>query len=161
MGKFKLKNTPEAKLIIMLHHAEHNIFKSKIPRVLKSIVLLFFSVLNHLIIQILFNCIIPKGVKMGKNITLPHPFGIVMTPHLKIGDNVKIMHQVTIGRNELSDKPVEGIEICDNVFIGAGAKIIGNSLRIGSGSIIGANAVVVKDVPDGATVVGVPARKIR
>jgi len=161
MVKFKLKNTLEARLIISLHNTEHNIFKSRFPRILKKIVLLFFSVLNHLIIQILFNCIIPKEVKIGKNVTLPHPFGIVMTPRLKIGDNVKIMHQVTIGRNELSDKPLEGIEICDNVFIGAGAKIISNSLRIGSDSIIGANAVVIEDVPDGATVVGVPAKRIR
>ena len=71
------------------------------------------------------------------------------------GHNVFIEHQVTIGA-EKQQAPVLG----DNIFIGAGAKILGN-VRIGNDVKIGANAVVTKDVPDGATVIGIPARVIK
>jgi serine O-acetyltransferase len=67
---------------------------------------------------------------------------------------VVIEHQVTIGA-EKGQSPVLG----DNVFIGAGAKIIG-AVRIGSDVKVGANAVVLDDVPTGATVVGIPARVV-
>jgi serine O-acetyltransferase len=63
-------------------------------------------------------------------------------------------HQVTIG-SEKGLAPVLG----DDVFVGAGAKIIGG-VRVGRGTRIGANAVVISDVPDGATAVGVPARMV-
>lgn len=65
------------------------------------------------------------------------------------------MHQVTIGTRDIDESAVIG----DNVFIGAGAKILGK-IKIGNGAKIGANAVVIKDVPENATVVGVPGRII-
>lgn len=68
-----------------------------------------------------------------------------------IGNNCTIFHQVTIGIDELKGR--EAPVIGDNVYIGAGAKIIGN-VHVGSISRIGANAVITKDVPVGATVVG-------
>ena len=71
------------------------------------------------------------------------------------GANVKIEHQVTIGA-ERRQSPVIG----DDVFIGAGAKILG-SVHVGDGARIGANAVVVRDVPPHATVVGIPAKVVR
>lgn len=72
-----------------------------------------------------------------------------------IGANVTIMHQVTIGTRDIDESAVIG----DDVFIGAGAKILGK-IKIGNGAKIGANAVVIKDVPANATVVGVPGRII-
>lgn len=65
------------------------------------------------------------------------------------------MHQVTIGTRDIDESAVIG----DDVFIGVGAKILGK-IRIGNGAKIGANAVVIKDVPANATVVGVPGRII-
>jgi serine O-acetyltransferase len=71
------------------------------------------------------------------------------------GSGIKIEHQVTIGAEERMS-PVLG----DDVFIGAGAKVVGGC-RIGNHVRIGANAVVIKDVPDGNTAVGIPARNIQ
>jgi serine O-acetyltransferase len=90
------------------------------------------------------------GVSLPETVFLPHPFGIVVTSGAVFGIDVVIGHQVTIGnRNGEMKAPVIG----DRVYIGAGAKILG-PVRIGNDAIIGANAVVTKDVPAGATVVG-------
>ena len=71
------------------------------------------------------------------------------------GAGVKVEHQVTIGA-ERRESPRLG----DDVFVGAGAKILG-AVSVGTGARVGANAVVVKDVPAFATVVGIPARVVR
>jgi serine O-acetyltransferase len=86
---------------------------------------------------------------------LIHSNGVVINTSVRGGKNVFIEHQVTIGA-EKGEAPVLG----DNVFIGAGAKIVG-AVRIGNDVKIGANAVVTKDLPDGATAVGIPARVIK
>lgn len=90
---------------------------------------------------------------LGEGVRLPHPFGIIINRTASIGRNVTIFHQVTIGVNEHHGRPDVAPTIGDNVFIGAGAKIIG-PITVGNNVRIGANAVVTKDVPDNATVVG-------
>ena len=85
---------------------------------------------------------------------LIHSSGIFINASVRGGSDIKIEHQVTIGA-ERNVSPMLG----DDIFIGAGAKIVGG-LRIGSRVRIGANAVVLSDVPDGSTAVGVPARII-
>ena len=81
---------------------------------------------------------------------MPHPYGIIVHSTAVLGKNVVIMQQVTIGARKLDNlSPVIG----DEVFIGAGAKVLGG-IHVGSESIIGANAVITKDVPAGSTVVG-------
>ena len=83
--------------------------------------------------------------------------GVVLHPHVVIGEKVLIQHQVTIGGSGYSDKvPCVG----DDVYIGAGAKIIG-PIEIGSHCVIVANAVVVKSVPSRCVVAGVPAKIIK
>ena len=98
------------------------------------------------------NCIIGRGATFGPGFVLVHSNGVVINTAVVGGRNVKIEHQVTIGA-ERGASPILG----DDIFIGAGAKILG-SIRVGSRVRIGANAVVVKDVPDDVTAVGVPAR---
>jgi len=97
-------------------------------------------------------CIIGRGAQFGPGFVLIHSCGVVINTEVHGGREVKLEHQVTIGA-ERNVSPILG----DDIFIGAGAKIVG-SVRIGSRVKIGANAVVVTDVPDDATAVGVPAR---
>lgn len=80
--------------------------------------------------------------------------GIIVSYYANIGENCTIMQQVTI-----AEEHGKAASIGNNVFIGAGAKIIGG-VHIGNNVKIGANAVVVNDVPDDCTAVGVPARII-
>lgn len=99
--------------------------------------------------------IIGRGVEFGPGLVLVHATGVVINASVRGGANVVIEHQVTIGA-ERRASPVLG----DDVFIGAGAKVIGD-VTIGDGARIGANAVVVDDVPAQTTVVGIPARPVR
>jgi serine O-acetyltransferase len=112
---------------------------------------MFFNKAN----AICCNCIIGRGAEFGPGFVLIHSTGVVINAGARGGTNVKIEHQVTIGA-EKRQAPVLG----DDVFIGAGAKILG-SIRIGSRTRIGANAVVLHDVPDDCTAVGIPARVVR
>jgi serine O-acetyltransferase len=90
------------------------------------------------------------GLALPKTVFLPHPMGIVIHSGTRIGDNVVIGHQVTLGGRDLSGAAPQ---VEEGVYIGAGAKILGG-VRIGRGATVGANAVVTKDVPAGTTVVG-------
>ena len=101
------------------------------------------------------NCIIGRGAEFGPGFVLIHGTGVVINGEVRGGSNVKLEHQVTIGA-EGRQSPVLG----DDVFVGAGAKVIG-PVAVGSGARVGANAVVVDDVPSYSTVVGIPARVVR
>jgi serine O-acetyltransferase len=100
------------------------------------------------------NCIIGRGADFGPEFVLVHSTGIVINGQVRGGCRVYIEHQVTIGA-EGRHSPRLG----DDVFIGAGAKIVG-PVVVGSHTRIGANAVVIGNVPDYATAVGVPARVV-
>ena len=99
-------------------------------------------------------CIIGRGADFGPEFVLVHSQGVVINTAVRGGRHVVIEHQVTVGA-EKGTAPVLG----DNVFIGAGAKVVG-ACHVGSGAKVGANAVVIDDVPEGATAVGVPARVV-
>jgi serine O-acetyltransferase len=99
-------------------------------------------------------CVIGRNARFGPGFVLVHSIGVVINSSVRGGRDVKIEHQVTIGA-EKNESPVLG----DDVFIGAGAKIVGG-VRLGSRVKVGANAVVVDDVPDGTTVAGIPARPV-
>ena len=95
---------------------------------------------------------------VGAGLYIGHFGGIHVNHGAVIGNNCNIQQDVTLGkanRGARAGSPVIG----NNVFIGAGAKIIGH-IVIGDGAAIGANAVVTKDVPPGAAVAGVPARVV-
>jgi len=106
-------------------------------------------------LKIKFSCDIKKN--LPKSVNLPHPVGIVISNTAEIGENVTIYQNVTIGWT-LGEKERKAGSIGDNVIIYSGAKIIGN-ITIGDNAIVGANAVVIHDVPENMTVVGVPASK--
>ena len=103
---------------------------------------------------------IHPGASIGKNLFIDHGTGVVIGETAVIGDNVTMFHGVTLGgtSNERDKKrhPTSG----NNVFIGSGAKILGN-ITIGNNVKIGANAVVLKDVEDDRTVVGIPGYVVK
>lgn len=102
---------------------------------------------------------IHPGARIGKNLFIDHGTGIVIGETAEIGDNVTLYHGVTLGGTG-KDTGKRHPTVGNNVFIGAGAHILG-PIRIGDGAKIGAGAVVVRDVPAGTTVVGVPAHIVR
>lgn len=101
------------------------------------------------------DCIIGRGAEIGEGLVIIHSQGIVINGQVKAGRNLHLEHQVTIGADRRRS-PVLG----DDVFIGAGAKVLG-SVTIGDGARIGANAVVVHDVAPRTTEVGIPSRPVR
>lgn len=115
------------------------------------------SKILYTINRIVFSNDIPPSVEFGTNLKLPHyGLGITIHPKVKIGDNVTIYQNVTIGCRNQQGPP----RIGNNVLIGAGACILGK-IKIGNNVQIGANAVVIKDVEDNDIVVGIPAHSTK
>ena len=108
------------------------------------------AVFQHRFWSVVASADIPLNCQFGGGLRLPHTVGIVIHPSAKIGPNAAIFQQVTI---------VGDVEIGGQVEIGAGAKIV-RPVKIGNHVRIGANAVVLNDIPDGATVVGIPAKEV-
>lgn len=102
---------------------------------------------------------LPYTVELGHGVVFEHQHGIVIHGHTKIGDGCIIRQGVTIGNKSL-DSPFEAPIIGNYVNIGAGAKILGK-VTIGHHASIGANAVVIHDIPDYAVAVGIPAKVIK
>lgn len=102
---------------------------------------------------------IHPGATIGKGLFIDHGAGVVIGETALIGNNVTLYHGVTLGGTSLKSE-VRHPQLGDNIIIGAGAQLLG-PIKVGSGAKIGSNAVVVKDVDEDATMVGVPARKVR
>jgi len=115
------------------------------------------AVLQHRFWSVVTGADIPLNTRIGKGVQLPHPNGVVIHPDATIGDNCMLMQQSTIGVKSALDDSVPTLE--HDVFIGAGARVLGG-ITIGAYSTIGANAVVLQDVPPGSMVVGIPAKVI-
>lgn len=98
---------------------------------------------------------IHPGATIGRRFFIDHGMGVVIGETAEIGDDVMIYHGVTLGGRSLA-KVKRHPTIGDRVVIGAGAKVLG-PITIGADSAIGANAVVVKDAPEGSIVTGIPA----
>jgi len=102
---------------------------------------------------------IHPGAKLGKHFFIDHGTGVVIGETATIGDNVTMYHGVTLGGT--SFKPgIRHPQIGDNVVIGSGAQLLG-PIDVGVGAKIGSNAVVIQDVKENATMVGVPAREVK
>ena len=98
---------------------------------------------------------IHPGAQIGRRFFIDHGMGVVVGETAEVGDDVMLYHGVTLGGRSM-ERVKRHPTVEDGVTIGAGARVLGPVL-IGAHSQIGANAVVVKDVPSGATAVGIPA----
>jgi serine O-acetyltransferase len=123
------------------------------PSIIRKPFSLVYHVLDKLI-QILAGIELPSEVELGHNFVIDHFGGIIISGYARFGDNCRIRNGVVVGLRRIEDNraPVIG----NNVDIGAGAKLLG-PIRIGDNVLIGANAVVLCDVPSNSIAVGVPA----
>jgi serine O-acetyltransferase len=101
------------------------------------------------------------GMTIGKGFMIVHPVGVNIGYGLTIGDNVSIAGGVTAAARyyEETGRPQEFATIEDGAVIGAHAVLVGG-VRVGKNAVVGANSVVLSDVPDNAVVMGVPARRV-
>ena len=129
-------------------------FRSRLVRYPLGVLHLFLAKLAEML------CGVTIGVsaRIGRRLVIEHSGGIVVHGNAVLGDDCIIRQGVTIGNRRL-DRPLEAPHIGHRVNIGAGAKILG-AVQVGDDAEIGANAVVITDVPAGALAVGVPARII-
>ncbi|ROH91663.1 serine acetyltransferase [Stagnimonas aquatica] len=123
-----------------------------------------FRAVSHLLFIRLerdYSTYIHKKSRIGPGFKMPHPAGIVIGAGVVIEDNVTVYQQVTLGGARKGDY-LDGNypHIKKGTVIFAGAKILGK-LTVGENSVIGANAVVTKDVPDNCIAVGIPARILK
>jgi serine O-acetyltransferase len=102
---------------------------------------------------------IHPGAKIGRRFFIDHGMGVVIGETTEIGNDVTLYHQVTLGGTS-TKKGKRHPTIGNNVVIGAGAKVLG-PVKVGDNCKIGANSVVVKDVPPNSTVVGIPGKVVR
>jgi serine O-acetyltransferase len=123
------------------------------PALLRKPLSLLYKVLYKLV-QVLTGIELPCEVEVGRGFVIDHFGGIVVSGYARFGERCRIRNGVVVGLARV-DQPCAPV-IGDDVDIGAGAKVLGD-IRIGDRVLIGANAVVVTDVPDDHIAVGVPA----
>lgn len=137
--------------VVLLYRIGHKLIKSQ--SILNKCFLFFLSIYyKHY--QYITGIELPFSTNIGKGLIFAHTSNIVIGGNVEIGENCTIFQGVTIGsmRSKTGGTP----RIGNNVVIFPGAKIIGN-VYVGDNAVIGANSVVVKDVPENAVVAGVPA----
>lgn len=156
-----LENDPAARTkleVFLLYPCIHALFAYRIAHFLFKYKCFFLARLISQISRFLTGIEIHPGATIGKGLFIDHGMGVVIGETAEIGDDVMLYHGVTLGGTG-KDKGKRHPTVGNNVTIGAGAKVLG-PIKIGENAKIGSNAVVLKDVPSGATTVGIPARNI-
>ncbi len=156
-----LENDPAARSkieVFLLYPTIHSMIAYRMAHFLYNRKIFFLARIISQIARFFTGIEIHPGAKIGKGLFIDHGMGVVIGETAEIGDNVLLYHGVTLGGTG-KDKGKRHPTLGDNVVIGAGAKVLG-PIYIGNGSKIGANSVVLKDVPEGATAVGIPAKNI-
>ena len=132
---------------LMFHKAAHFFYKFKIP--------IFPRLISHLS-RWITGIEIHPGASFGNRVFIDHGKGVVIGETAEVGNDVVIYQGVTLGGTS-TKKVKRHPTLGDNIVVGCGAKILGN-IKIGDNCQIGANSVVLKDIPPNSTVVGIPAR---
>lgn len=142
--------------IILLYAGFHAIIVYRITHVLWNVKIPFFPRWLSQLARFFTGIEIHPGATIGKGLFIDHGMGVVIGETAIIGENVTLFQGVTLGgtgKEHGKRHPTLG----NNIVVGTGAKVLGN-ITIGDNSYIGANAVVIRDVPANSTVVGVPGR---
>lgn len=150
-----IKNSAEVFLYpgfyaILFHRYSHKLYKKKhyfLARLISQLIRGFTGIEIH------------PGATIGKGLFIDHGMGVVIGETCEIGDNVTIYHGVTLGGTG-KDHGKRHPTIGNNVMISTGAKILG-PFKVGDNSRIAANAVVLQEVPEDSTVVGIPGKVVR
>lgn len=150
------EGSSKSRLILLMFRATQILGNLPVP-LLSS----FFRNFYILIVEWVLGVELPWDTKIGSDLRLIHGVGLVVNNGTIIGNNCILRHSTTIGNKKLSNGSYTGSpKIGDNVEVGSNVVIIG-PITIGNNAVIGAGSVVVKDVPEGAVVVGNPAKVIR
>ncbi len=128
------------------------------PKLLRAPFSLIYRALYRYVRNI-YGIDLPYTVKLGRRVVIEHQSCIIIHGYCVIGDDCILRQGVTLG-NRYIDRPLEAPRLGNRVNVGAGTKILGN-ITIGNDVNIGANAVVLKDILDGQTAVGIPAKVIK
>jgi len=145
--------------IFLLYSGVHAVAHYRIAHFFYSIHLYFIARAISQMARLFTGTEIHPGARIGKGLFIDHGMGIVIGETTIIGDNCTLYQNVTLGGTG-KDKGKRHPTIGDNVMIGSGAKVLG-PFTVGSHSKIAANAVVLSEVPEHSTCVGVPARVVR
>lgn len=150
------RNTLE---IILTYSGMHAVWTYRFTHLLWKMRLRLIARIISTVSRTLTGVEIHPGATIGKNLVIDHGMGIVIGETARIGNGVLIYHGVTLGATGNDPSGRRHPTVCNGAMISAGAKILGN-IKIGAYAKVGANAVVLKDVPDYSTAVGIPAKII-
>lgn len=154
-----LNNDPAARSsieVFLLYPSVNAVLHYRIAHSLYKKRLFFLARLISQFARFLTGIEIHPGATIGKGLFIDHGMGVVIGETAEVGDNVTLYHGVTLGGTG-KEKGKRHPTVGSNVVVGSGAKILG-PIYIGDGSKIGANSVVLKDVPVNSTVVGIPGK---
>ncbi len=146
-NRFEVLTTYPGVHAVIAHRFSHWLWNHKIK---------WLARVNSAIARWLTGIEIHPGATIGHRFFIDHGMGVVIGETAEIGDDCTLYHGVTLGGIKMF-KGKRHPTLARNVVVGAGAKVLG-PITLGEGVRVGSNAVVVKDVPEGATVVGVPGR---
>ncbi|MDR2655444.1 MAG: serine O-acetyltransferase [Oscillospiraceae bacterium] len=149
-NKFQILFTSQGLHALIFHRFNHFLFTHRLK---------FLARWLAFIARFLTNIEIHPGARIGKGILIDHGASVVIGETAVVGDGCVFFHGATLGGTG-KEKGKRHPTIGSNVFVGTGAKVLGN-LYIGDNARIGANAVVLKDVPQNCTVVGVPSKIVK
>lgn len=156
-----MKNDPAARSfleVLLLYPGVHAMIVYRAAHFLYTKRLFFLARLISQMARFFTGIEIHPGAKIGRGLVIDHGMGVVIGETAEIGNDVLIYHGVTLGGTG-KQKGKRHPTVGDNVVIGSGAKVLGPIL-ISNGAKIGSNAVVLRDVPENGTAVGIPARNI-
>ena len=145
--------------IFLLYPGVHAIIFHRVSHWLWTHHMHFLARLNSQISRFWTGIEIHPGAQIGRRLVIDHGMGIVIGETAEVGDDCLIYHGVTLGGTG-KDQGKRHPTIGNNVLISCGARVLG-PFKVGDNSRIAANAVVLKEVPENATAVGVPARVVR